>query len=268
MAKQSGIHQIKGKVGEMSYYQQSGVNAGLLRRINQGMSARVKTGEEYANTRRSNVEFGGAADAARLMALTVQPKYRPMFLNFSQAKLTKDIYDIMRTHTAAWGERALDTSDTDALCDALNKLAKKNYNEYFGSVSVEAGDTEGTEVLSIAMPATSVDAMLSLGADGVRFLVKTFNVQTGKYVANQNKIVNGFLSIIEESDSTDDFVPGSDVTSEIQINAQETHITPVFLTNHEVSVVVALPYRTINNVKYTLQELCSFIALPSVYAHE
>lgn len=42
MAKQSGIHQIKGKVGEMSYYKQSGVSSGLIRSINPSMSGRVK----------------------------------------------------------------------------------------------------------------------------------------------------------------------------------------------------------------------------------
>ena len=252
----------------MSYYQQSGISSGLVRRINQGMSARVKTGEEFANTRRSNKEFAGAADSARLMALTVQPKYRPMFLNFSQAKLTKDIYALVRTHTANWGQRCIEAGDTDDLCAILNKLTKKNYGEYFGTVSSAGTGTEGVTEIAINVPQTAVSALLSLGADGITFRFATFSVQTGKYDFMNDKMVAGNEVEIASSEQSEILTEGSDLSTDASLNAKFPFTVPLTLTNHEVVVVVAMPYRTINSVKYTLQELCSFYALPSVYDEE
>lgn len=96
MAKQSGLHQIRGKVGDFSYYKQSGVSAGIIRGINQGMSSRVKTGDEYANTRRNNKEFANACEIAASFGACVVPKWRPMFLTFSQAAIAKAVLSFIK----------------------------------------------------------------------------------------------------------------------------------------------------------------------------
>ena len=68
MAKQSGLHQLRGKVGEHSYYRQTGISSGLVRSINQGMSARVKNDEAFLNTRLNNAEFGQAGRIASVLS--------------------------------------------------------------------------------------------------------------------------------------------------------------------------------------------------------
>lgn len=58
MAKQRGIHQISGTVNNLTYYEQKYVRGGLIRRVNEGMSERLKTDPAFENTRRKNAIFG------------------------------------------------------------------------------------------------------------------------------------------------------------------------------------------------------------------
>lgn len=58
MAKQRGIHQISGTVNNLTYYEQKYVRGGLIRRVNEGMSERLKSDPAFANTRRKNAVFG------------------------------------------------------------------------------------------------------------------------------------------------------------------------------------------------------------------
>jgi len=57
MARQVGIHQIKGRYGTTSYYFRKRSKTGYLRSINQELSERVKTADNYAGTRIQNGEF-------------------------------------------------------------------------------------------------------------------------------------------------------------------------------------------------------------------
>ena len=268
MAKQSGIHQLRGKVGEHSYYRQNGIVPGLMRSINQGLSSRVKTSEEYANTRRNNVEFGGAADVAKLLGQSVQPKFRPMFLNFSQAILTKDILEIVKSNTGVWGQRSVNANNTSRLCDSLSSLAKFVYPSHFGEVSSVAGETSETTTIDITMSADQVSALISLGATGCVFKALVYQLLTGKYSDSTGKIVDGRLVLVSTSTDDEEFTEGSAVDAEwLNVAAVPSGITPPPTTEeHNIIVIVAMPYRTVGSINYTLQELCSFKALPAIIA--
>lgn len=58
MAKQRGIHQISGTVNNLTYYEQKYVRGGLIRRVNEGMSERLKSDPAFENTRKKNAVFG------------------------------------------------------------------------------------------------------------------------------------------------------------------------------------------------------------------
>lgn len=58
MAKQRGIHQISGTINNLTYYEQKYVRGGLIRRVNEGMSERLKTDPAFVNTRSKNAIFG------------------------------------------------------------------------------------------------------------------------------------------------------------------------------------------------------------------
>lgn len=261
MAKQSGIHQIRGKVGEMSYYSQTGVSSGLLRKINQGLSDRVKTSEEYANTRLNNTEFGAAANVAGLLGQMVQPKFRPMVLPFSQSKMAKEILKIARQHTQNWGQRVVTSEDTAKLCDILSSTSKRNINEFL-SVSVTR-ETAASANLSAAFSDDQASLMASLGINEISVNAVQIDLATGQWNPLALEMATGYFY---RRDAAQPFAntgveagTGASGDSDIDVAA---FVPEANHAGHQIVVFVALPARTINGVSHVLQEYCSFVAMP------
>lgn len=261
MAKQSGLHQLRGKVGEHSYYRQTGIIPGLVRSINQGMSARVKTGIEYANTRLNNAEFGAAAGVAGLLGKMVTPKYRPMILPFSQSKMAKDILEIARQSGGSWGQRVVTSADTAALCETLTSTSKLALSDFVSTIF----DHSVAESLSVTVSwnEQQATALADLGVSGLSMSVVAFGLATGKYVAAENAIHKSNYRIDGYTSSDQSVTAGSEgiIETELAIPATFTP-DPTLYNGHRIAVLVLMPYRTINSVKHILQEYCSFIAVP------
>lgn len=256
MAKQSGLHQIRGKVGEHSYYKQSGVASGLIRSINQGMSSRVKTAAEYANTRLNNAEFGQACAIAGVLGKCVIPKYRPMILPFSQSKMSRSILEAIKSKTGNWGQRNLSSTDVESVITTLN-LTHKNDPTEFGLVYSVADDQ-----LSITYNSTIFEQKLAaIGADGVDLQVLACRPWIGTYSQTDGKYAQSYARANIYGGT---LTPSDDVV-DIDYEFRPAPPTGWPATYVDFIVVVMLPYRTVNTVKHTLQEHCSFeaIELPS-----
>lgn len=265
MAKQTGLHQLRGKVGEHSYYRQSGVNAGLIRGINPAMSGRVKNGDEYANTRLNNAEFRNAAELASAMGRIIQPKFRPMILPFSQSKLTKNYLSLIKETSGEWGQRNAVLTQQQRIADILNDLAKTKYLDLFVDVPpavVPSGGTTAT--ITVGWSVDQSNLLSSMGIDGVEFKVTPLRLLVGEYDSSigRNRVTHTDLSNpqfeeLEVSAGTEDsqsvsFQPG-------------TANLPGFV-GMLFAIIVALPYRTIGGVNYTLQEYCTYKCVPVSYA--
>lgn len=261
MAKQSGLHQIKGKVEGYSYYRQSGVKDGLMRRINEGLSSRVKTSEEFANTRLNNSEFGNAADVAKVLASVIVPKFRPMFLNFSQAKLTKSLLALIKQATGDWGQRALAVTDVQAICDGVNLLAKNDFFAYCESLVAHAGDNLDEAALDIEFSDDNATILASYGADGVDIKITSLAAYLGQYSAADKRYIKSLATTIEP-DSKEFPVTDMPDTYTANLNAFASSVTGTAKIN--VLLVILMPYRTINGKKHTLQEKCTFRMVPAV----
>lgn len=254
MAKQSGLHQIKGKVGEHSYYRQSGVESGLIRSINQGLSERVKTDQAYVNTRLNNAEFGQACKIAARLVQYITPKFRPMILPFSQSKMAKLILEQIKVSSGAWGQRNFTDPTGEVSAPLLSSLAKNNFDEY----GLSFGYGSGTEPLQLVVDEVLAPAKLAaIGADGynVRVVftdtwVGDINATTGKYA---DSFARGNNYDSEGLTAGDTF--GLD-EAEYPLNP------PTGWPAHGIRmvVVVVMPYRTINSTKHILQEHCTFKA--------
>lgn len=260
MAKQSGIHQIKGKIGEHSYYRQTGVSGGLIRSINQGLSARVKADAAYANTRLNNQEFGAAANTAALLGQMVTPKFRPMILPFSQSKMAKEVFRVAREHVANWGQRVVTSEDTQRLCDILSAMSKRDPQEF---VSVSVTRTSATEA-TLSAEFTDAQAILmgSLGINALTVVATQFDLATGQWSATGQIMTTGYL---ERKDTASVF----NNTSVVGVGDSNTEDITVaqFIpasghSGHQILVFVIMPARTVNADPYILQEYCSFIAMP------
>lgn len=262
MAKQSGLHQIRGKVGEHSYYRQSGVSSGLVRRINQGLSQRVKTAPEYANTRLNNKEFKTASRMAASMIDGVVPQWRPMFNTFKNAKLSAGLLEIIKGHPGIWGRRIIGRDDRVAACMAINKLAKSNMYNYFNIV-FGALDQETSQIAVTASVSESyADFLRSIGASGCTLMLRQVQIYEGQPTDEE---MARYDNIVVPGAPTEIDIPLSgipaDLTNEVDHNTADLSLLSgrVYLS---FFVGVVLPYRKVGETDHVLQEGCSFAYIP------
>ena len=264
MAKQSGIHQIRGKIGEHSYYRQSGVAQGLIRSINQGMSARVKTAEEFLNTRLNNAEFGQACKVAANFIKLITPKFRPMFLTFSQAKVAKDVLALIKQQTGvSWGERNFVDENGENISPILNKLAKNDFSGY--GITYAVTDTEQEPALDL----NGADMMAKAneyGADGMYIKVILGDVYVGTYLQTGARSYAPTRALGASATITISEFEDDQVVLPASLVAPPSPAAGAPVTESRVLILVAMPYRNVGADHYILQEACSFKVLPwSVY---
>lgn len=254
MAKQSGLHQINGKVGEHSYYRQTGVASGLIRSINQGLSEKVKTDEAYVNTRLNNAEFGQACKIAARMIQYITPKFRPMILPFSQSKMAKLILEQIKESTGSWGQRNLEDASGVVSAPLLSTLAKNNFDAYGLSLDNDHGDGPLQLVCDSILSTAKLQA---IGADGYSIRVVFTSTWVGDYISESRKYADSFSR--GNNVDIERVVPGR--TTDLS-EAEYPLNPPQSWPAHAIRmiVVVVMPFRTINGTAHILQEHCSFKA--------
>lgn len=257
MAKQSGIHQLRGKVGEHSYYRQTGIESGIVRSINQAMSGKVKTDEAFANTRLNNAEFGQAGRIASILGQYISPKFRPMVLPFSQSKMAKILLNYLKTDSVSpWGQRNLTPSNSgDAQVAALNAVAKNNFKEFGITIVV---DEEKTEVTFTTSP-TTIEKLSAIGADGVivKFIASTSWI--GKYMTSEKKYAPSYARANVYSYDFNEPSPDDERKYTYALRPVPPEGWPAFAAER-MGVAILLPYRDIADTRHTLQEHCTYIA--------
>lgn len=261
MAKQRGLHQIKGKVGEHSYYSQTGVSGGLIRSINQGLSARVKTDAAYANTRLNNAEFGGACAVAGALGAMVVPKFRPMILPFSQSNMAKKVLELAKANSGSWGQRVVTTANTPELAEILSEQSKRNPAEF---VTLTATRTDAsTLTVGYSFTATQATLMSDLGISEIFVKAVQIDLATGKYVivGSEGRINKSYIRMRGEYTFEDSVNPGSTGSSTEDLTVASFVPTPELYNAHQLVVFVVMPAREINGVSHVLQEYCSFYAM-------
>lgn len=264
MAKQTGLHQIRGKLGEHSYYRQSGITSGLIRGINQGMSSRVKTGDEFANTRLNNAEFRNAAELASAMGSIVLPKYRPMILPFSQSKLTSAYLALIKEAGGQWGQRNPVVAQTQQIADALNAIAKKRYADLFHDINpIVVPSGSSTAEVPVGWSADQSSTLASLGITGVTFKATGVRLAIGEYDPSigRNRKTGVNLGISE----TDSPVVNPGNESSTLIDVPVASLTLPGYVGIGYIIVIAMPYREIAGVNHILQEYCTFKCVPFTF---
>lgn len=262
MAKQTGLHQIRGKVGEHSYYRQSGVASGLIRGINPGMSSRVKTSPEYANTRLNNKEFKTASRMAASMIQGIVPSWRPMFNTFKNAKLSASLLEIIKSNPGAWGKRLIGFNNRLTACVAANKLAKNDFTDYFALTFGLYDSANNMQPISISVSASFADYLQSIGASGCTIIYRHVQIYEGQPTDDEmsraeNVVVTGPTAEMNVALAN---IPTT-LTDEVD------HLEPnlMLLSNRillSFYVGVILPYRTVGDTDHILQEGCSFGYVP------
>lgn len=273
MAKQSGIHQIRGKVDGRSYYRQSGVADGLSRSINQGLSDRVKNGAEYANTRLNNAEFKRANRLATLAFRSIFPSWRAMYRRFAVAFMTKRFLELVKGGTQPWGHRYPIVELGGAFEDVLLHYAKNGeYQDQYGHISKNlntssvtiGGNTFDQHVPEMRMQIGRTDAapIIAQGIDGLNVYSRTVFVSCDAepHIAMSIPSKTSGPYPVEPDDSPleisvyglsmdDDAVVSAPLEKGIIAGAPNAGIYVVF---------VMVPWRRIGGVQYEMQELATY----------
>lgn len=257
MAKQSGLHQLRGKVGEHSYYKQTGIASGLVRSINQGMSSRVKTDAAFVNTRLNNAEFGQGGRLAAVVAQYITPKYRPMILPFSQSKMAKIILEYIKNDTTApWGQRNITVANSgEAQVAALNAVVKNRFEDYGLSVVVNEEVTK----LSVTVSDETISKLAAIGATGINFRFVASVTWIGTFIESTGKYAQSFARANVYEDNLVNPESGDDISFSYVLRPAPPQGWPA-IAAARMGVLIAMPYRKINGEDHTLQEACTFKA--------
>lgn len=268
MAKQKGIHQIKGKVGDMSYYQSAGVPGGLIRRIPEGLSSRVKTADEYANTRLNNDEFKNAAAIATSAFRAVPNRKSSMMRRFAIAEMIKEALQYIKEGTGNWGVRIPSATFDNILVDLLENHSKLGpYSGEFGDLSVE--NSQGS--LSVRLSYSDIVAadLLSKGITG--FYTICVRGAMAEVVSTDGLVwlISGVSSAnvvdlgpIDSSGSSDEtlttFVPSAQTLGLLPLGYTAAQAAA---NNGMFSIVTFVPYRQIGSARHALYEFSTFATL-------
>lgn len=269
MAKQLGIHQIKGKVGERSYYRTKGVAEGISRAINQGMSARVKTGEEYANTRLNNAEFKNANAIASAAFKSVNSRKRGMMRNFAIAAMTKSALEDIKQGTGAWGVRVPTTELDTLICGLLENHAKGGvYDGMFGTLSEAVLNNPGSFSIEIEVSQEQSAVLKNLGIDG--FYAVASKCLAGEIMVDgtprlfAGSAISTPVNFTVDPSTDDSYIVTGSVETPASVGMSQSGYTFAQEDpNHGFYVCISfLPYRTEGANRYTLQEYCTYFAIP------
>lgn len=263
MAKQSGIHQLRGKVGEMSYYRQSGIEPGLVRRINQGLSSRVKTDDAYANTRLNNREFGNAGQIAGALGQVVVPKWRPMFLNLSQSRLVKRVLQLIKQDTTAgttWGTRGITAGDWGEMLNALNVLAKNPFEQFIAEMTIAEGANppagRASYDVTVNFSPDASDYLGAIGCQSARIYFNVFNLFIGRWDTQSNMYQASVGSPLGVYSSESEMTEDENITLTYRPSGVEGS-TDAYVAQNVISVIV-VPLREVNGVPFEMQEYATF----------
>lgn len=270
MAKQSGIHQLRGKVGEMSYYRRKGIIPGLVRGINAGMSERVKNDEAFANTRLNNLEFKTANALATFAFNSVNNRKRGMLRDFAISYMTKRALEDVKRSPQAWGYRLPVTQLDVLIADLLENFAKSGkYDGEYGIVTLAPMDHSGEGSIDFDISAELSTSLSDQGIDSLLFVVSQglagYNTDPDdlfKLYCGRSILTASALSITAGEELSKSLNFNVSAGSRVGMSAADYTKAKGWSGHGFFAVVSILPVRNIGNQSYILQELCTYVAIP------
>lgn len=247
MAKQTGLYGIRGKVGEYKYYGMKGVDGTIMAKQNDGMSERVKTDPAYDNTRRNNFEFGMATSNSGAISKAFSQKWRYLLVPFATAKLSKLLLAAAKeTSINGWGDRVVSSEVLNPMLPVAMQKFVKNDIQDFSAIAVSLVTDEDETTITVTADDLNNAKAAAAGCDGVRVVLCSSDITpaSGGY---QDKVISPASCEVQEL-ATADITFGGDLS----LTGAHT-----FTAAAGVVSVILLPYRTIGDEKYIMQEYCS-----------
>lgn len=269
MAKQVGLFSLRGKIENKSFYKTAGVPETVIRGIPEGLSSRVKTDDAYANTRLNNAEFKNANSIATAAFNAVANRKRGMMRRFAIADMTKKALEDIKTGTGVWGARHAATELDHLICDMLENHAKGgSYQGEFGTFAASAINSSGEVTMDISISVEVQNQWKALGVDGI--LAVASKALAGEVdVDNIPRLYAGSgispwspVPFTGAADITLQHTIQLDTPSSVGMSQSGYALAQTDPKHGFYGVLTILPYRSEGGTLYTMQEYCTFVAVP------
>lgn len=242
----------------MSYYRQKGVEDGLARQINDGMSKRVKEDAGYLNTRLNAREFGSAGSFAGAAIRAISERQRTMLKDFATGNLAKAVRDVIIQDTDnPWGERSLIGTNWQAeMLSRISSYAKNEFSSYVGGTwDLQVGGTFSAAEWepNAELPAGWGSLLSSKGATNAFVDLYAYRVELQQFTGTSDK---GFSEVALVASDDLEIGEAATFTNPATIGGQFTGQQGSNLM--QGLLVVVRPYQVVGNQKYIRQELCTF----------
>lgn len=264
MAKQKGLFQIEGKMGDKSFYYAR--EAGWqVRSINPTVSERVKKSPEYQNTRLHNGEFGACANLAARTVSPIVARFPYAYSRRGYRYLLETAYEsLLQDSTNPAGRRRMSEPTYENYQNRFNLSSK---NLMLGTIRSSLPDcaylVDSNTTLSfdhaIELNETRQGHWRDQGANamivevyGYRVLVPHFNSQSYRYTRAESELT---LAPILRTVSVFDYqspailIPGDSYPAPFLLQNKGNYISGI--------LIVVKPCQHINNVSHVLMGRCS-----------
>lgn len=270
MAKQVGLFNLRGKIENKSFYKTAGVPETVIRGIPEGLSARVKTADEYANTRLNNAEFKQANGIATFGFNAVPSRKASMMRRFAIAEMTKKGLEYIKEGTGNWGQRLPVATFDNIIVDLLENRAKSGpYQGEYGNLEVTPPELPaGQYQINLTIPSNVATDLLGKGIDGFYALVvkgAMAEVLDADGFVRQHFGVSSIFPHDIEVDPEDESpsLLSSFVASYATLGMSQAGFTAAAdaANNGMYAIISFIPYRTIGTQRHSLYEYATYAAL-------
>lgn len=269
MAKQVGLFGLRGKIENKSFYKTAGVLDTVIRQIPEGLSSRVKTADEYANTRLNNAEFKDANGIATFAFKAVPNRKSSMMRRFAIAEMTKKALEYIKAGTGRWGARVPSATFDQIIVDLLENRAKSGpYQGEYGVISTTVETAEGQKqyIVSTTLSDITAEELKSKGVDG--FIVLSVKGALAEVVDSDGFVRHHFgvsaigvnnVSIIEGGlGASFTFIPSYHT---LGLSPAGFTAASAAANNGMYAILTFLPYRRIGSAMHQLYEYATFAAV-------
>lgn len=266
MAKQVGLFGLRGKIENKSFYKTAGVQDTVIRQIPEGLSSRVKTADEYANTRLNNAEFKNAIGIATFGFNAVPNRKSSMMRRFAIAEMTKKGLEYIKAGTGIWGARIPSATMDQILVDLLENRAKGGpYQSEFGLVYSVPQDGSITvhvnynDIVAADLASKGIDGFYVLYVKGAMAEI----VDNDGFVRQHFGVSSISPSVVTINSEGDDIALSSFTPSYQTLGMSQAGYTAAAdaPNNGMYAIVTFLPYRQLGGQRHTLYEYSTYVAL-------
>lgn len=250
----------------MSYYQTAGVPGGLIRRIPEGLSSRVKTADEYANTRLNNDEFKNAAAIAAFAFNAVPNRKSSMMRRFAVAQMIKEALQYIKDGTGNWGQRIPSATFDNIIVDLLENHSKLGpYAGEFGDFSYDviSGGTyqvklTGNDIVAARLASLGIDGFYAVAVRGAMAeSVNTDGIAVPFFGVSAVSIDN-VTDLTDIDTNVTSFVPSASTLGLLPLSYVGAQAAA---NNGMFCICTLVPYRQIAGQRHTLYEYSTFATI-------